>query len=465
MVMLDSSGDQIFTHPLGIPHKRMDRCMFPACVDLTAIASLKNTWKPQNATYFVVPRMMGPPFSQGLELCIALAEQWAPEQMSARSQPEFWNNFSGKWAHPGVQLMDAFCTPAALLPDDMRSHMSRCVEWLAQDQARSTSAGMRAQQTSEGRKCFITKLPPSLMPAVKAGNIPNKFLIQTNLASDIENEIQDSRQEQIAVLCADPRYLIMSEFKLLTGISKEYSKAAPAPPGRLWGADDNGGLDEFLEFSMQSKTVSSPLTTMIEWAKLEAKRPSHVKLFFMEDFLRTPDIMLSSLYDFLGLQTDSSESPLLDHVTQETQRCLCSCQPLFGQSGADGIPELQDMQNMVQQFEAYLALNPSAAMAWGEQISELLQFRSIGFPSHGSTLLPSLPWWWDAHKAGRCKPCCFARRGICRNLGDCGFCHGVPHEPAAARPSRKTRVRRDRQNRQRQEQLRCRTPSPSGLSS
>eukprot|EP00931_Biecheleriopsis_adriatica_P102072 TRINITY_DN77099_c0_g1_i1.p1 TRINITY_DN77099_c0_g1~~TRINITY_DN77099_c0_g1_i1.p1 ORF type:complete len:482 (+),score=89.50 TRINITY_DN77099_c0_g1_i1:106-1446(+) len=446
MELLDSNNglDRIYVEPFGIPHKRLDNCMFPAFVDTAAIASLKNTWKAKNATYFVVPRMLGFPSSQGLELCIALAENWEPELVSTSLQPEFWKNFPGRIAHTGSQMLNAFQkgTPTPMPPEDFQAYMGRCLEWIAQLKAR----GVR-DRSLEGGKCFITKLPPSLMPAVEACSCDvQRMASSSDLDRDVRSE--SPRREQIAVFCADPRYLMMCDFKLLTGVLEQFSKASP-------------DFDGFLEFLSQS--ACSPLKAMIEWAKLEASRPSQVKLFFIEDFLREPEMTLSSLYDFLGLRKDS-ESLLLETVTQEMQVCLHSCQMLFG-DGDHGVPELQVMHNMVQEFEAQLALRPGAALAWAEQSSEFLQLCNMGSPFPSKMLPPSLPWWWEAHEAGTCRPCTFARKGMCRNSAVCGFCHGV-HEAPKARPSKKTRMRRDRRRQElREELLRCRTPSPAGLSS
>jgi len=449
-----SEPDQIWSEPFGTAHKRMENCFFPAHFDLAAIKSLKSTWKAKNATYFVVPQSFGPPLSQGLELCIALVERSAPEQVRACVQPEFWDHFLDAFAHSANRRQCAFVKgiPVPSHSEAIRAHMNRVIEYISQNTATSKGAAAR-EQLHTGIKCFVTRLPPSLMPAVDTGNYDKRRLdAWADGVRDEESELWENRQEPIAVFSSDPRYIIMSEFDRFRKAVAALKSAGSVPAGRLMVSCD---FDSFLELALQTENAVSGLKSMIEWTKLEVELPSRVRLFFVEDFLQDPETALESLCDFLGLQNDSN-SLLLETVTQEMQRCLRSSRPLFGY-GHVGVPELQVMQNLAQEFEAQLALSSSAAnMAWAEQVSEFLQVYSMGRSSQIRMLLPSLPWWWEEHQAGTCKPCNFASRGICRNSIDCNFCHGVHQKKMS--PSKKTRKRRERQK-QKLEQ--CRSPSPS----
>jgi len=197
------------------------------------------------------------------------------------------------------------------------------------------------------------------------------------------------------------------------------------------------------------------------WAKQEALKPDRVKLFFIEDFIKEPEIAIKDLSDFLGMPpTDEVQAKVTQRMTLQKAGGL-----FWKMDGSSG--ELEHLELVVRQFEEFLAELPMRVQdIWNEKVSLLpslpqprLSWLTLSLRQHN---LAAVPHWWIAHCARLCKPCSYHPRGLCRTGDFCSYCHDESHRIELRRDSKRVRMRK---RRQRERYRISRTPSPDGLSS
>eukprot|EP00930_Biecheleria_cincta_P005951 TRINITY_DN106914_c0_g1_i1.p1 TRINITY_DN106914_c0_g1~~TRINITY_DN106914_c0_g1_i1.p1 ORF type:complete len:456 (-),score=81.66 TRINITY_DN106914_c0_g1_i1:252-1619(-) len=451
--------EEILLEPYGFPHKRIGKMMLPAFVQASAVAGLKESWTPPE-DYTVVALTCGfsPFHGPGLGCLVALAEQWTPDKI----QEEILGHQLPSPAQIESAIRSASHNWHDLKPPvECAAMFQRCLEFRA-------SQGSIAAQEGMGNHCaFITRLPPSFLPDSAVGDAlvrqqryrwsdvesgDDLEMRETNLIGHLPLDCDAIRQNngKIVVLSADPRYLAMREITFMSQLQSWHPVSKPPP--------DAG---QYLNSALRNNLLTS-LSSVTEWAGVERRQPSHVRIFFIEDLLLEPATTLFGMAEFLGLQQNAAT---LDKLTQELEVFVQQRKGLFT-SCKEGLTEIGLMRNFVQQFESLCAAMPNkAAAAWADQISVLVQLgqsrRRLSCISSVSQSQPGMESWRAAHEAGTCRPCIYAARGGCRSATSCRFCHG-PHEPIkSSRPSKRERERRDR----RRAALRLRTPSPDGLSS
>jgi len=432
------AAERVFIEPYGIPHKRVDGYPIPPFVQASAIVALRETWKPRKEnTFVVVPQEYGPPEMDALGLLIALAEQWRSDTIKPLSSIL---NTSHHFSPSDIMKVSVaggeFPTPEHPLIDRVLECRAAC------------------GQESADRRCLITRLPPSLMPASSLQGSGGGHESWADVGAGEESECSaPAGGEKVVVICADPRFLVMKEYLSV----KRFHDLRQMETG----CSEPLEVARFLELGLQAPLIQS-LKSLTEWAREEQRRPSQVRLLFIEEFVSEPDVALLGLARFLGVQEGSD---VLQTVLQEIGELVQQSRGLFARC-PEGVSEIQFVRGLAQQFEGQLDAVPlGVAQAWAEQVSELMRIQSPRVLSLGQALQAhtqlQLPAWWAVHSAGLCRPCTFASRGTCRNLETCAFCHG-PHGPRVSkRPSKKWRERRERQR----QAARVRTPSPEGLSS
>ncbi|CAJ1330436.1 unnamed protein product [Effrenium voratum] len=378
--MAQDQAEELFMEPWGVPHKRIGGHRLAPFMKARAIAQMASTWPSRDGNrYFILPQGLTYFDAKGIEALIAVAE----------------NRTMDSWTEENIHDVR---TP---LPLPMRV-AKRVLEM------RATQPEMEFPSTGpQGHTCYLSKLPPELHPAAVGLETPLALL-----------------DERVAVLCADPRYLIMKQQYMLPVLK---AILAGEKPELTFESNDRS----FLPSAAQH---SEDLQNMVAWAKLEYRRPQQVKLFFMEDFVLEPETAFRGLAKFLGLPLSSDVLPaLLQRMPQLEMRGL------FGPGGN----ERQHMEEQAKQFEVALAgFSNDLQAGWQDQVQQLLHSPNPRLSVMGRLLLDhqrwDLPRWWVAHSAQLCRPCTFAPRGLCRNAALCSFCHADEHGTKAAnRPSKR----------------------------
>ncbi|CAE8649024.1 unnamed protein product, partial [Polarella glacialis] len=431
-----AAAEEIFLEPYGVRHKRIGNTAYAPFFSTSALLDLKNTWQKQPGdVYFAMPPGFRPSEGTLLGNLFCLAER----RLSVGDE-DVGVNFCGIKA----------------------SRLQRCVELSA---TRSQLCGYphepehepKNASDSETHRSFFTFLPPWLFPNGSAED-GDGLVKSDDQSSEYSTTASGSSftGDKIAVLCADPRYLLMREGLLWNFLSGDS------------GGDENhpqrvGDTFHFAQTALQSEVRlgGGQLQSMTAWAKEQHRRPEEVKLFFIEDFLMDSDVALNSLARFLGV----SES----HQVVVEMKAQVSNSTSLWHTAPQGVSQLEHMQRLSSDFEKQLAALPTSfAASWADQVSEWLQSPHPRLYAYGQQLLShssSAPErWWASHYAEQCRPCTFASRGLCRSADDCSFCHSTAHPAPPPRPSKNKRMRR-RARRAYAGGCVSRTPSPPGLSS
>lgn len=396
--------EQVFVEPWGFPHKRLGKHRLPPFLSANAVSSMKATWQPRNGNRYIVLPQGFTALDANIDVFVALAERKQIERVAKEecAQPDF--------------------SPLKQIPIPSR-FLQRVLEM------RMSQPGIEMPATGPmGHSCFLSKLPPELHPAAISQKLPES---SSKLILD----------EKVAVICADPRYLIMKELAMLPTLSAFMGRKLKD--------------EECKNFFRASLEHSLDVQNMVAWGRLEQERPHQVRLFFAEDFVLEPETAFRGLARFLGFEHAETLPTLLQQLPD-----ICS-RGLFNNCNG---PEMKVIEGLTGTFEHELAKLPFDIQAsWQDQISNLKTLPNQRLATLGHLVAKhgqwELPRWWIAHSALLCKPCTFATRGLCRNGDLCGFCHAPDHH-RSNRPSKKERQRRDRRR-----QAMARTPSPPGLSS
>eukprot|EP00931_Biecheleriopsis_adriatica_P017444 TRINITY_DN12525_c0_g2_i1.p1 TRINITY_DN12525_c0_g2~~TRINITY_DN12525_c0_g2_i1.p1 ORF type:complete len:399 (+),score=43.67 TRINITY_DN12525_c0_g2_i1:117-1313(+) len=287
-----------------------------------------------------------------------------------------------------------------------------------------------------GRRCFITMMPPWLVPI--------------------------SSFEKVVVFITDPRYTILREIACW-GIQR-----------RRHGIEGMEGLEpeDFLKTYIQKDSAhlaGEELHRMSSWAYEEAKEPDRVKLVFSSDFVANANAATRDLGHFLGMK-----QPEVAH-----QKLLAAGMDKGFFSRCTNKPETAFFRSLISKFEDnFPVLSLDGKAMWEHNVSLWTQSPNRRMATLGLTLqkheheLVVSPGrlFVSAHEAGVCKPCYFVfkKNVTCQRGEDCEFCHDPMHsQPLRKRASKKERDRLKRQAERLQKVYRTasRTPSPSGLSS
>ena len=401
-----ATSEEIFVEPWGFPHKRLGPHRLPPFLSANAVLSMKATWprRPGNR-YMVLPQGFTA-LDANIDVFVALAEHKNIDHVEKEECKCIRPNF------PNFPSIKALPIPSRL--------QQRVLEF------RASQPGIEMPATGPlGHSCFFSKLPPEFHP----------------ISSFDSKTMPDIPDEKVAVICADPRYLIMKEVAMLPILAKIMGRSLQD--------------EELRDFFKSSLNQSLDIQNMVAWGRLEQVRPHQVRLFFAEDFVLDPETAFRGLARFLGIDHAETLPTLLERLPD-----ICS-KGLFNSCKG---PEIEVIEGLTKKFELELAKLPFDVQAtWQDQVLNLLSLPNQRLATLGQLVAKheqwKLPHWWIAHSALLCKPCTFATRGLCRNGNLCGFCHAPDHQ-RSNRPSKKERQRRDRRR-----QAMARTPSPAGLSS
>eukprot|EP00418_Pyrodinium_bahamense_P073778 CAMPEP_0179102200 /NCGR_PEP_ID=MMETSP0796-20121207/47290_1 /TAXON_ID=73915 /ORGANISM="Pyrodinium bahamense, Strain pbaha01" /LENGTH=279 /DNA_ID=CAMNT_0020800069 /DNA_START=37 /DNA_END=872 /DNA_ORIENTATION=+ len=269
-------AEQIFIDPYGMPHKRIGNVVIPPFLQASAVVALRDTWKPRSgSTLIVVPRGLGPPDVDALGLLVALAEQWSPEAIKPES-------LRLKVSHNQFSPSDMMKTLVAggKLQVPRHPFIERTLEC-------RTGHG----QEPTDHRCFLTRLPPSLIPVSTLQGSERRHERWADVDTEDESDCRvPEGGAKVVVICADPRYLVMQEYMRVKQFHDIYQVEI--------GSNEPLEVARFLELGLQASMIQS-LKTLTEWAREELRRPLQVKLFLIEEFVSEPDMALLGLARFL----------------------------------------------------------------------------------------------------------------------------------------------------------------------
>lgn len=216
------------------------------------------------------------------------------------------------------------------------------------------------------------------------------------------------------------------------------------------------------------------------WANEAAKYPDRVKLF-VADKLGSLDPFevvqaVSEIARFLEIPVDRAErlatstfmrpehaaealnQDLLPYSRPGMESWYIDHGPLVEQSGRSLLLVEDALSDQASQFQDRWRFS---VCGWAEssnaQLVELAQATLRGMasiPPMKFTIPVKGP---EIHKAGKCRPCVFAMRGMCKNTAEmCVYCHMDGHDKT------KRASHRVRKQRKQEREARRRTPSPWG---
>eukprot|EP00418_Pyrodinium_bahamense_P003234 CAMPEP_0179011184 /NCGR_PEP_ID=MMETSP0796-20121207/528_1 /TAXON_ID=73915 /ORGANISM="Pyrodinium bahamense, Strain pbaha01" /LENGTH=275 /DNA_ID=CAMNT_0020706545 /DNA_START=110 /DNA_END=933 /DNA_ORIENTATION=+ len=264
------ASERIFIEPYGVPHKRIGNVLIPPVLQASAIAALRETWKPRSGSrLMVVPLGIMPPDTDGLGLLIALAEQWNPDVIKAESSLLNTLHYQGLLSDIVKTLVAGgnFQVPKHPFIDRTLECRAGCGEELAD------------------HRCFLTKLPASLIPASTLQGSGRRHERWPDVDTEDESDCSAEGGAKVVVICADPRYLVMQEYMRVKQFRDFYQMA---------GSNEPLEVPRFLELGLQASLIQS-LKILTEWAREEQRLPSQVRLFLIEEFVSEPDVALLGL--------------------------------------------------------------------------------------------------------------------------------------------------------------------------
>ncbi|CAE7568541.1 unnamed protein product [Symbiodinium natans] len=290
--------------------------------------------------------------------------------------------------------------------------------------------------SSSRRQCLMTFVPPKMLPR--------------------SSDDQLAVAAKMVVILADPRYVLFRHREIWNRVRWMSSKPDSEFSPEL--VDLGVALEHY--FASDCHYGGYVMDRYRDWMVEQEQSPHKVKIIFLEDLVRDPELVIKGLAHFLEV-----DDP---RVPQAAITRLKSAQVQGGliKAGLSSAEEVDFMQRISKEVERCLALLPSSAQEkWSSSIGEFLAAADLRCKNLANQLLEHVAWQepptWVAHNLMICKPCSFAPRGICRAADACNFCHAPGHAAPTRRPSKKERMRRLR----RLQRLVSRTPSPEGLSS
>ena len=158
--------DEVYVEPFGLPHKRIGTHRLPPFVNAKSVASIKKTWQNRHGNRYVILPQGSTAFDTGcLDAFVALAER--------KDLKQFQEELGTGRNEFNVPIPPRF--------------FQRVLEM------RVSVPGLEMPMAGPmGHSCFLSKLPPNLHPAAN----------------------NESTDEKVVVLCADPRYLVMKEMSM-----------------------------------------------------------------------------------------------------------------------------------------------------------------------------------------------------------------------------------------------------------
>lgn len=440
---LGGSAERLFVGAFGVVSKQFGRCMMPPACRVAAVRQIRDSWHPKESDVLVASVGLCTSHFKILQPVMKLIEQQSGAfQRQAKPTPSIPANSLPCGRVSSMQHHELFC--------------ERGLEVLA------SKGGLDAidrVESSSSRRCLISKLPPWIFYPDNDQEFPGQSSIQDVGRSSSSDESvssgPESLQRKIVVLCSDPRYLLMEELKLL----RKWPMVM-CSDGSIKRDVDADTLDILEAFIRNDFAIAGGIMKkLVGWAKEAVRRPSEVRLFFMEDFVLDPSSAMRGLARFLSLP-ESSEATL--NAIKEVE----ACHPMYQNvpSGPSPVTVLDQVQQLTVEFERNLcALSPGLQDLWQDQIGSLMLLSHPRLTDLAGPLLQHARWkplqWWILHSAELCRPCTFFAKDRCRVAAMCDFCHLPGHQPKPQRPSKKERLRRDRRRNH------GRTPSPQGLSS
>eukprot|EP00746_Dinoflagellata_sp_MGD_P163133 gnl/MRDRNA2_/MRDRNA2_91014_c0_seq1.p1 gnl/MRDRNA2_/MRDRNA2_91014_c0~~gnl/MRDRNA2_/MRDRNA2_91014_c0_seq1.p1 ORF type:complete len:654 (-),score=87.08 gnl/MRDRNA2_/MRDRNA2_91014_c0_seq1:219-2180(-) len=313
---------------------------------------------------------------------------------------------------------------------------------------------MKEASTWQGRRLFKSHCMPHLFPchypfdqaAHEAGSIPPK----------------------IVVLVADPRHAFTMWYETfgMWSIQGDHKNIEDSDGSQL--ADC---FAEFIKHAPQNLNVfGNYFDHAIAWAREAQKYPDSVKLF-VADKLGSMDPLevmeaLTDMASFLKIPQERAER-LAAAVFERPENATEALKH-------DTLPNPPDPGPLVEQYgrNLYLVEDVLSDMAsqsqnqWRLSVSRWVESSNDHLVElarevlRGMVSLPPLSLTMslkgpEVHRAGQCRPCVFALRGVCKNTAEmCRYCHSDEHTKT------KRASHRVRKLRKQQKEWRQRTPSP-----
>mmetsp|Transcript_52150 Transcript_52150/g.134517 ORF Transcript_52150/g.134517 Transcript_52150/m.134517 type:complete len:465 (+) Transcript_52150:255-1649(+) len=308
---------------------------------------------------------------------------------------------------------------------------------------RGASEWIQEASSWAGRRCLKTCAMPR--------NIPCRYPFEQSSGSKFD--------PKIVVLLADPRHYVTMFWG---GFKRCFDMDLP--------------YTTFLEQFLESKGSMLPMGSWVEhsvaWSQEAQKYPDTVRLFNADrlgsldpkEFMRE----LSQIAEFIGVDNEAvhrltgaafRRPMLIEDPDSSTVESLS-----LQDAVRSGHLVEQSARNLYMFEDTLSEMSSSMAELWKGMLAQALQssnpcvIHMVQAASKGVFSLPPMAMTEVfkgelAHNEGRCRPCVFALRGVCKDTVElCRFCHDPSHPRTKRAPRSKRTARKALQ--------RIRTPSP-----